>query len=97
MRKYGKIDNNQKEIVSGLRKLGYSVFSLANVGNGFPDIIVGYNNQNYLFEIKDGSKSPSQRKLTEMEQKFFDNWIGQVDKVCNLDQILIIINQLKNH
>jgi hypothetical protein len=29
-----------------------------------------------LLEIKDGKKSPSARRLTELEQEFFDTWRG---------------------
>ena len=42
MRKYGKVDANQTEIVRQLRLLGCSVVSTANISNGFPDIVV-YN------------------------------------------------------
>ncbi len=96
MRKYGKIDANQKQIVRNLRQLGFSVYSTASMGNGFPDIIVGTKNHNFLFEIKDGSQVQSKQKLTELEQKFFDEWRGQVNKVGNLDEILMIIDLLSN-
>lgn len=92
-----KIDANQKKIVEQLRKCGYSVQSLASIGKGTPDILVGTNigsggGRNYLFEIKDGSKTPSQRKLTPDEVKWIENWRGQVNVVTNIDEILKIIN-----
>jgi Holliday junction resolvase len=89
MRKYGKVDANQKQIVDQLRQIhGISVVSISSMGDGIPDIIVGYKARTYLFEIKDGDKPPSQKKLTEEEQKFFDMWTGHVSKCENLDQIL---------
>jgi Holliday junction resolvase len=45
-----RIDKNHKEIVTALRKLGYSVFNTSSVGQGFPDIIVGSEGKNYLFD-----------------------------------------------
>ncbi len=95
MRKYGKIDANQKQIVSNLRRLGYSVYSTASLGDGFPDIIVGIKNQNFLFEIKDGTQVKSKQKLTELEQKFFDSWKGQVSKIGSLEEILEVIENLR--
>lgn len=68
-----KIDNNQREIVKALRDMGASVQHLHAVGKGCPDILVGYNGRNYLFEIKDGEK----KKLTKDQRDFFDNWKGQ--------------------
>jgi hypothetical protein len=84
-----KVDANQKQIVDALRKIsGVTVFSTHTIGKGVPDIVVGYCNQNYLFEIKDGNKPPSQQKLTPMEETFFDTWKGQVKLASCLDDIL---------
>ena len=73
-----RVDNNQREITEILRDLGCSVQILSEVGKGCPDLALGYRGKNYLIELKDGNKPPSQRKLTPDEQKFFDNWRGQV-------------------
>ena len=82
----------QKEIVRKLRQIpGVSVKSTAATGKGFPDIICGYKKKNFLFEIKDGNKPPSARKLTPDEQKFHSEWSGQVN-VCNsFDEVFEII------
>ena len=62
MRRAAKVDDNQKEIVSALRKLGASVLITSQLKNCF-DILVGYKGINYIIEIKDGKKPPSQRML----------------------------------
>lgn len=86
-----KTDRNHKEIIDKCRTLGLSVFSTHTIGKGFPDIVVGYKKKNYLIEIKDGEKSPSQRKLTKDEVIFFENWNGQVDIANNFDDVKKII------
>lgn len=88
---YKKVDANQKEIVDALRKMGFSVRSLASVGSGLPDILCGRNKKNWIFEIKDPSKPPSARKLTPDEQIFFDKWRGQVDIVETIEDVLKIV------
>ena len=89
MRKYGKIDANHTEIISVLRKAGYSVLSLAAVGNGCPDILVGRSGSaNILMEIKDGGKPPSKRKLTSDQRAFFATWQGQATVVKNVEEAL---------
>lgn len=85
-----RTDGNQTEIVKALRSLGFSVAITSMLGKGFPDIVVGKNGKNYLFELKDPSKPPSGRKLTEDEQLFFDRWRGQINKVETIDEILEI-------
>ncbi len=92
MRRAAKIDANQKEIVAGLRNCGYSVLSLAAVGEGCPDLIVGAAGKNYLIEVKDGNKSPSRRVLTQDQRKFHATWQGQACVVKDLDEALAFIS-----
>lgn len=92
MRKKGRTDGNQTLIVKQLRQLGYSVYITSMVGSGFPDLVIGKHNKNYLVELKDGSKPLSQRKLTDAEVDFIDKWQGTVIVAHDLDGIL---NQVK--
>jgi len=88
-----KIDDNQNEIVKQLRRIGCSVAITSMVGNGMPDLLIGFRKKNFLFELKDGNKSESRKRLTPDEEKFFNTWQGQVNVVENFDQILKIIQQ----
>ena len=83
MRRAARIDDNQTAIVKALRKAGCSVLSLAAVGGGVPDLLVGRAKQNYLMEIKDGDKSPSRRKLNNAQHIWHTIWEGEVDIVKN--------------
>ena len=47
-----KVDLNQKEIVEALRKAGASVELLRHCSKGVPDLLVGYNDQTILMEVK---------------------------------------------
>ena len=92
MRRAARIDDNQNSIVSKLRQIGCSVAITSAVGKGFPDIVVGYKGRNFMFEIKDGSKPPSSRKLTKDEQKWHDEWRGNVHVVeCFEDCLEVFI------
>lgn len=91
LRRAARIDANQPAIVQGLRKAGCTVQSLAAIGKGCPDIIVGLRGVNYLMEIKDGDKVPSQRKLTPDEKEWIEKWRGQVAVVNSLEEALKII------
>lgn len=77
MRKRAKVDANHGEIVAALEVVGASVRSLASVGDGCLDLLVGFRGTNYYMEVKDGSKPPSARKLTGDEQDEIDRWRGQ--------------------
>ena len=91
MRRAARVDANQPEIVTALRSVGASVAVTSMVGSGFPDIVVGYHGENFLLEIKDGSKPPSARKLTLDEQEFSDTWRGTVFIVTSVDEALATI------
>lgn len=91
MRQAAKTDENQKLIVQALRKAGASVQSLAAVGKGCPDLLVGYNGINYLMEVKDGNKVPSARKLTIDQEHWHSVWTGAVHIVKTEDEALKIL------
>lgn len=91
MRRIARTDDNQQLIVKQLRQLGCSVAITSMIGKGFPDLVIGYKDKNFLVELKDGSKPKSQKGLTMDEAKFFTAWKGQCDKCENLDEICKII------
>lgn len=79
-RQAAKVDRNQTEIIQALRKAGkgqLTVYSLAGIGNGIPDLICGVNGKTYLVEVKDGSKARSAQKLTPMQEQFCATWTGR--------------------
>ena len=82
---YGKrLDANQPEIVNELRSIGFTVKSTAMVGHGFVDICVGFEGLNFLFEIKVDEKG----KLTDDEEKFFNEWEGQTAVIHKTEQVI---------
>jgi Holliday junction resolvase len=76
LRRAAKVDRNQPEIVSALRQVGADVQSLAAVGDGVPDLLVGFRGTTFLIEVKDGSKAPSARQLTDDQIKWHAAWRG---------------------
>lgn len=89
MRRAARVDRNQNEIVTALRKVGASVQHLHNVGRGCPDIAVGFRGATYLLEVKtdDGT-------LTNAEAIWHAHWRGQVDIVRNVDEALRVIGAI---
>jgi len=75
MRRANRIDDNQNDIVTALRKAGATVRVISQ-GEGIPDLLVGFRGETILLEVKDGNKPPSARTLTPAEKKFFDEWEG---------------------
>jgi hypothetical protein len=88
MRRAARTDANQTQIVEALRKCGASVQSLAAVGKGVPDLLVGLRGRNYLLECKDGDKPPSARKLTPDQEQWHLKWAGQVLTVTSAEDAL---------
>lgn len=76
MRRAAKIDANQEQVVSALRAAGATVQSLAAIGKGVPDLLVGYQGKTVLMEVKDGKKPPSARELTKDQLKWHGAWRG---------------------
>ena len=91
-----RVDANQAELVAVYRKLGCTVVSLAPVGSGVPDLLIGCNRITDLAEVKDGSKAPSARKLTPDQVRWHDNWNGSVRIVSCVDDVIKHVAELKN-
>jgi len=75
VRRRGRVDQNQKEIVAALREAGARVESLANLGGGVADLLVNYppwplTGDLYLLEVKAGPKEP----LTPLEREWHVRW-----------------------
>lgn len=91
MRRAAKVDANQADIVNALRMAGCTVQLLHAVGKGCPDLLAGKGGVNFLLEVKDGSKPPSKRKLTDDQVEFRAHWRGQVVTVTNVDEALAAV------
>ena len=74
--KFSKPDANQATLVSYLRALGAS-FAHTHTIPGALDGIVGCAGIDQRVEIKDSTKPPSAKRLTDLEQKTFDEWKGR--------------------
>ena len=92
MRRAAKVDANQAEIVQALRQIGAVVQSLAAVGNGCPDLLVGFRGKNWLLEIKDGNKPPSAQALTPHQVEWHRVWQGHVVVVNSVESAIAAIN-----
>ena len=65
-------DANERSIIEAFEVLG------ATVSQECPlDLIVAWPGRTILVEVKDGSKVPSQQKLTEAEARFIAGWKGE--------------------
>ena len=88
MRRAARTDANQAAIVRALEALGCTVQSLAAVGGGVPDLLIGWRGMCLLFEVKDGAKPPSERKLTPDQVLWHRDWRGQVAVVESVEDAL---------
>lgn len=88
MRRAARADANQPVLVEALRELGATVQPLHTVGQGCPDLLVGYRGQNVLLEVKNPAQDRSHRALTEPEKRWHREWRGQVIVVETLDDVL---------
>ena len=96
MRRAAKIDKNQPAIVDALRKCGAFVQSLAAVGNGCPDLLIGYRGRTILVEVKDGSNVPSAQKLTLDQLLWHAKWSGGSLAVVNdLESALRVLKAME--
>lgn len=90
-RRAAKVDGNHAAIVDALRAVGCSVQSLAPVGEGCPDLLVGVDRANVLLEIKDGALPPSDRMFTPAQKRWHSEWCGTAHLAESVEQALAIV------
>ena len=75
VRKRGRVDANQGEIVAALRNVGAMVKSVANEGDGFADLIVvsPYSHRVHLLEVK-----ARKGRLTAAQLEVHQRWSIQI-------------------
>lgn len=84
VRRAARTDANHGEIIEAFRKCGFTVYDTSRLGGGFGDCVIAKLFRTAIVEIKDGTKPPSQRILTQPEQKFRDTWAGRYEIVESL-------------
>lgn len=94
MRKHGRTDANQAEVVDALRKAGCAVFITSAVGQGFPDLavsrITAKGAETWLMEVKRGPNE----KLTLDQETFRTIWRGNWARVNNSIEALEVVGVL---
>jgi hypothetical protein len=72
MRRAARVDSNHSIVLGAFIACGCEAESTAAMGKGFPDIVAEQKSTGRIFlvEVKDGSKPPSGRKLTEAQEGF---------------------------
>ena len=91
MQKRGRTDGNHTAVARALINAGCTVQSLAALGDGVPDLLVGIDGRNLLVEVKNGAKPPSKQRLTPDEATWHAAWAGQVAVVATVDEALAVV------
>lgn len=82
-----RVDDNQTEIVKAYRKMGCSVLITSQLKECC-DLFVSKSLKTMAVEVKDGSKPPSARKLSEGEKLFKESWKGIYIVVESVDDAI---------
>ena len=88
MRSRPRLDANHIEITEALHRVGASVQSMAALGGGCPDLLVGYRNRNWILEVKTDVGG-----LTTAQESWLGTWNGQVAIVRNVDGAIRVITE----
>jgi hypothetical protein len=87
-----RVDENQNQIIHTFIALGATVLNLSRVGQGCPDLLIGYKGKHsILVEVKSNERKP----FTEPQVKFMQNWRGgPVSRIDSVDAAIRLIKML---
>ena len=89
-----RVDLNHTEIVKTLRSLGAGVVDMSRVGQGFPDLLIHFQNQSVLVEVKSGER----KKFTQAQLKFISNWQGPaIVRINDVEGAVRLMNILRGN
>ena len=87
MRQHGKVDLNQRALVAILRQYpGAVVHSLASLGGGTPDLLLGYQGETTLIEVKGRGG-----KLNDLQRAWHAEWTGTPVAVVRSQEDVVIL------
>lgn len=86
-RRAARTDANHKDIVKCFRSLGWSVLDVSQLKKCC-DLFVSKIKVTVAVEVKDGSKPPSQRKLSDGEIDFMEAWQGEHRIILSEDDVI---------
>jgi hypothetical protein len=86
MRRAAKVDTSQAPIIAMLRANGMSVKDCSSVGQGFPDLCIGFRGGTYLIEAKGAGHAHralalGEPDLTAAQRVFHEQWAGDIGVV----------------
>lgn len=82
MRRYGKKDDCQKQIVKVLQQLGFGVIDLSSLGNNIPDLLIAKSDRTALVELKSENG-----KLSKGQEFFKLTWPGKCFMAKSAEEI----------
>jgi hypothetical protein len=94
VRRRGRLDATHAAIVAALEAIGATVQSLADIGGGCPDLLVGFLGRMFLLEVKNPERAtkagvPRDKKPAEQQRGWRDWWRGPAPvTVWNVDDAL---------
>lgn len=97
MRRSFRKDKNQSSIIRSLKKINASVVDASNIGNGFPDLIIGYHKKTYLIEIKNKDNWYGKKGGSTSQKTFRTDWKGdQIYVFSSIEEIIELLNNDTN-
>jgi endogenous inhibitor of DNA gyrase (YacG/DUF329 family) len=91
-----KVDENHKEIVDAMKAVGASIIDTSRLGQGMPDLIVGFRGQTILLEIKNPKTQYGRKGLNANQRKWAEGWTGgPLSIVDSVDAALRVLGVMK--
>lgn len=95
VRTASKVDSNQPAIVQAARNMGASVHHLNKVGDGMPDLLIGFLGNNLLWEVKNPKTCKPQNALTDDQKVWHMNYQGNVDIIWTIEEAIEKLRKCK--